>query len=137
MNSSNCRYSGYSRVRSGALAAVLVAATLHSPAAPSQPGGATATGGAASEVTALWQDYDVRFHYFGFTTSYTCSGLEDRLEEILRELGAHPDVRVTASGCFGPNDVSKTLTARIRARMPTIPGEAAADSFTATRRRSV
>lgn len=134
MNSSSCRYGGYSHVRSGVLAAVLVAAMLQSASASSQSSGSgsTAAAGAAPEVTALWQAHDLRFHYFGLTTYYTCSGLEDRLEQILKELGAHSDVRVTATGCFGMNDIGKMLSARIRVRMPTVPGEAAADSFAAT-----
>lgn len=74
--------------------------------------------GAAATVTAQWQPYDLRFHYFGFTTYYSCSGLEDRLEQLLKDMGADQDVRVSVSGCFCINDVSNMLTARIRVRMP-------------------
>lgn len=76
--------------------------------------------GVAPTVTAQWQSYDLRFHYFGFTTYYSCSGLEDRLEQLLWEMGADRDVRVSASGCFGFHDVSNMLSARIRVRMPII-----------------
>ncbi len=130
MNTSSCRYGGYSRLRSGARAGVLASvmgllAVLQSPTAASQ------AAGAAPEVTAQWQDYDLQFHYFGLTTYYSCSGFEDRLEQILRELGANPDVRVSVVNCSGLNDISQWQWARIRVRMPTAPAAVAADSFVA------
>jgi hypothetical protein len=133
MSNSMGRYDGYSPLRSGALAAVLAAiAAFQSPSAVSQPSVATASDGAAPEVAALWQAHEFQFHYFGFRTYYSCAGLEDRLKQILRDLGAHPDVRVSAWGCMGLNDVNNMLSARIRVRMPTGSAASAADSFTAT-----
>ncbi|MGD9842658.1 MAG: hypothetical protein AB7F79_05785 [Steroidobacteraceae bacterium] len=73
---------------------------------------------ATAAVSAQWQSFDLRFNYFGFTTYYSCDGLEDRLEQILKQLGAHEDVRVSVSGCAGFNAVNNALSARIRVRMP-------------------
>lgn len=80
--------------------------------------GGSASNPADHSVTAQWQDYDLNFHYFGFTSYYTCSGIESKLEELLRELGADPKVRVSATGCFGSNDIGKSISARIKVRMP-------------------
>ena len=60
----------------------------------------------AAETTpptaAVWQPYEVNFHYFATGTYYSCSGLEDRLEGMLQTMGASKDVHVGVSGCFGP-----------------------------------
>lgn len=108
--------------------------------------GASAQSGAVSEagvvpqavpavqVQAQWQPHELNFHYFGLTTFYSCTGLEERLEQILRQLGAHPDVRVSATGCLGPSDISRSQIARIRVRMPAAPAGGTADAFSATRK---
>ena len=56
----------------------------------------------AEVVDAAWQHHRVSFTYVGFTTLYTCDGLEDHVRQILLHLGARKDVHVTASGCPGP-----------------------------------
>lgn len=82
------------------------------------------TGIAAAEdadtqkVQAQWQPRELTFHYMGFSTYYSCTSIEDRLEQILRDLGAKTDVRVAATGCMSPVDVSGMITARIRLNMP-------------------
>jgi hypothetical protein len=53
-------------------------------------------------VTSTWQHHKVTFSYFGFTSLYTCDGLEDHVRQILLHLGARRDVHVSASGCPGP-----------------------------------
>jgi len=56
---------------------------------------------------ASWQEHTVKFHYTGFTTHYTCDGLESKVRTILVYLGARKDARVIASGCArGPNEPS-------------------------------
>jgi hypothetical protein len=57
---------------------------------------------APAEVDGAWQHHRVSFTYVGFTTLYTCDGLEDHVRQILLYLGARRDVHVTASGCPGP-----------------------------------
>jgi hypothetical protein len=56
----------------------------------------------AEVVDGAWQHHRVSFSYVGFTTLYTCDGLEDHVRQILLHLGARADVHVTASGCPGP-----------------------------------
>ena len=53
-------------------------------------------------VNGAWQHHKVSFDYVGFTALYTCPGLEDRVTQILRHLGARHDVKVSARGCPGP-----------------------------------
>lgn len=130
MNSSSCRYLGRSRLLAWVAGAGLAMLASHAGAVVSQSGDTTTQAGARI-VTAQWQSYDLRFHYFGFTTYYSCSGLEDRLEQLLMEMGADRDVRVIASGCFGFHDVSKTLSARIQVRMPALQGTSQDASFPA------
>ena len=57
-------------------------------------------------IPAKWKPVDFQFSYHGFTTSYSCDGLEGRMELILKAVGAHPNTRVTATGCptNGPSD---------------------------------
>lgn len=74
-------------------------------------------------VQAQWQEpRQLNFHYMGFTTYYDCDAIEDRVESIMKQLGAKPDVRVSATGCFAPNRVSNMITARIRVTMPAAVG---------------
>lgn len=80
-------------------------------------------------VQAQWQARELNFHFMGFRTYYSCSSLEDRLEQLLRDVGAKSDVRVVASGC-SPAEVSKTITARVRLSMPVDAGNAATPSDT-------
>lgn len=78
-------------------------------------------------MQAVWQPRELNFHFMGFKTYYSCSSIEDRLEQVLRELGAKSDVRVVATGCV-PAEVSKTITARIQVSMPVDAGNAATPS---------
>lgn len=75
--------------------------------------GASAQSGAVSEsaarpagdvVAGAWQHHKVTFNYVGFTTFYTCSGLENHVRQILLHLGARRDATVSATGCPGPID---------------------------------
>ena len=50
-------------------------------------------------VAAQWRTQKLSFSYSGFTTLYTCSGLEDKVREILATLGARKDLKVRATGC--------------------------------------
>lgn len=74
-------------------------------------------------VQAQWQPHKLDFQFMGFRTYYSCTSLEDRLEQLLRDLGAKPDVHVSATGC-SPSEISRTITARIRLSMPANAGSA-------------
>lgn len=65
------------------------------PAADTSPG---------DTLTGAWQHHKAAFNYVGFTSLYTCSGLEGQVREILLQLGARRDVHVSATGCPGPHD---------------------------------
>lgn len=89
------------------LAAAVANAQPASPAADA-PGGT---------VNAVWVDHDLSFTYTGFTTHYSCNGLESKLEYVLRQLGARPGYKVTSAGCLnsGPELMPHV---RIRAALP-------------------
>jgi hypothetical protein len=72
-------------------------------------------------VQAQWQPHKLNFQFMGFRTYYSCTSIEDRLEQLLRDLGAKPDVRVSATGC-SPAEISRTITARIHLSMPADAG---------------
>jgi hypothetical protein len=44
---------------------------------------------------AVWQHHQELISYFGVTASYTCTGIEDRMRELLGYLGARQDLKVT------------------------------------------
>jgi hypothetical protein len=58
----------------------------------------------ADVVASAWQHHKVRFNYMGFTSLYTCDGLEDHVRQILLHIGARKDANVRAIGCPGPNN---------------------------------
>ena len=63
----------------------------------------------ADAVTSAWQHHKVKFNYTGFTSLYTCDGLEDHVRQILLHIGARKDIDVRAIGCPGPiNSPSRT-----------------------------
>jgi len=53
----------------------------------------------SAPVQSTWKTQEIRYNYTGFTTAYSCDAVEDRLESILRVLGAHKQTRVSATGC--------------------------------------
>jgi hypothetical protein len=55
----------------------------------------------ADSQTAIWQHHHVTINYVGFTTLYSCSGLESKVQAILEFVGARRDMPVHASGCLG------------------------------------
>jgi hypothetical protein len=63
---------------------------------------------AGGVVNGTWQHHHVRFSYYGITSLYTCSGLEDHVKSILLHFGARKDAKVVASGCaYGPDRPSR------------------------------
>jgi len=56
--------------------------------------------GAADEGTVgIWQKHEYTLHYMGFTTTYSCDGLEEKMRELLLWAGARSDAKSSASGC--------------------------------------
>lgn len=54
---------------------------------------------AADPVQAIWKHQEISFYFQSFTTFYSCTGLEGKLERIMRELGVHAQVRVRSADC--------------------------------------
>lgn len=75
-----------------ALAGWLVAGT-----ALAEPEAAPGTGSSAEP--GIWQDHQIELAYIGFTSHYSCDGLQSKLELLLRQLGARADAKVSAFGC--------------------------------------
>jgi hypothetical protein len=50
-------------------------------------------------LPGVWQDHQIELVYMGFTSHYSCDGLQSKLELLLRQLGARADAKVTAYGC--------------------------------------
>ena len=59
----------------------------------------------AEPVQAIWKQQEISFYYQSFTTFYSCTGLEGKLERIMRALGVHAKVRVRSADC--PSSVAR------------------------------
>jgi hypothetical protein len=65
-------------------------------------GMAATTAASAAESAASpaqWHRQTLKFDYSGFTSLYSCDGLEDKVREILLTFGARADAKVRAIGC--------------------------------------
>jgi hypothetical protein len=80
------------------LAICMAALTVASPGLPAAAESATA-GAAATATAAEWHPQRLNFNYSGFTTLYSCDGIEDKVREILLTFGARKDLTVRATGC--------------------------------------
>lgn len=57
---------------------------------------------AQDSVAAVWVPKKVQFVYQGFTTHYSCDGLQDKIRAMLEKLGAR-DLKVRQYGCVRPS----------------------------------
>ena len=90
--------------RTALICAALLAAL---PALATSATTAGATPGAP--VAAQWQKHEAKFDYHGFTSYYTCDGLEDKVRQILLHFGARKGAKVRATGCpYGGDKPSPT-----------------------------
>jgi hypothetical protein len=85
------------RLARASLAGILLALPLLALSPP-----APAAAAEAATTTAQWHAQKLNFNYTGFTTLYTCDGLEGKVREILLAFGARNDVKVRATGCTEP-----------------------------------
>ncbi len=54
---------------------------------------------------AVWTPKEIQFTYMGFTTHYTCDGLQSTIKEMLLQLGARKDdLKVIEEPCSGNPD---------------------------------
>jgi hypothetical protein len=56
---------------------------------------------AEAPVTGVWVHHEYDLSYMGFTSYYSCEGLEEKLKQLLLAAGARDDVKVRAS-CSNP-----------------------------------
>jgi hypothetical protein len=56
---------------------------------------------AQDAVTAVWVPKHIEFIYQGFTTHYSCDGLQDQIRDMLEKLGAQ-NLKVRQMGCVRP-----------------------------------
>ncbi len=63
--------------------------------------GALACAAPQSAVYATWHKHEINFTYMGFTSYYSCDGIESRLKLLLRLAGARPDAKVRVA-CTSP-----------------------------------
>jgi hypothetical protein len=69
-------------------------------------GAASPADQATSEpVQAIWKQQEITFYYQSFTTFYSCTGLEGKLERIMKALGVYAKVRVRSADC--PSSVAR------------------------------
>jgi hypothetical protein len=99
------------------LAGLVAAAACLLPASVRTWADTPADTAASATVNALWVEHEFNFTYFGYGTYYTCHGLEDKIEYILRQVGARDDLKVRVS-CFEFARVERLPTARIRVAVP-------------------
>lgn len=76
------------RMTSAAVAATLLAAV-------------PALAAAQDSVTAVWVPRHIEFIYQGFTSHYSCDGLQDQIRDMLQKLGAQ-NLKVRQMGCIRP-----------------------------------
>lgn len=83
---------------------------------------------AAGDASAgVWQQHKYTLNFMGFTTTYSCDGLEDRLRDLLIWAGARADVKSTAFGCSrGYGTPSKFASAEVT--FYTLAGAATGDA---------
>jgi hypothetical protein len=61
----------------------------------------------AAHQAGVWQKHEYSFAFLGFTSTYSCDGLADKLKLLLIASGARPDAKARAGACaagFGRPD---------------------------------
>jgi hypothetical protein len=79
-------------IAAGTVAALL---TVTAWAAPVETGAP-----AVRAESAVWTPRELSFVYQGFTTTYSCDGLRDKVRSVLLKLGAREDLQVSESPCL-------------------------------------
>jgi hypothetical protein len=70
-------------------------------------------------VDAVWVDKDLSFTYMGFTSHYSCGGVQDKVAYVMQQLGARPDFKVTVAGCLNESSGPEIMPrVRVRAALP-------------------
>lgn len=102
MNCSAVKYPSPVRYCFPVKCAVLACWALVLQAAPAGP--------AAAPEPGSWQKHAYSFAFMGFTSTYSCDGLADKLRLLLVAAGARADVKVRPGACAGfgrPDEFSR------------------------------
>jgi hypothetical protein len=78
----------------GAMLLSTTALAADAPASAAAPTSAAARGS--------WQMHKYSFQFLGFTSTYSCDGLADRLKELLLAAGARADAKSQPGACAAP-----------------------------------
>lgn len=113
----------------GAAAALVLATGLS--ISPTWAAAAEAGAAPAAAQPAVWTSKQLNFLFQGFTTHYSCDGLETKVRHVLKELGARSDLEVHSTGCSSPPgrpDPFPTVNIRMSVLAPA-PDDASAMSL--------
>jgi hypothetical protein len=83
------------------------AAPAATPTPAATPAPAAAPGPGPAPEPGIWQKHEYRFQFLGFTTTYSCDGLADKLKVLLIAAGARSDAKARPGACasgFGRPD---------------------------------
>jgi hypothetical protein len=69
---------------------------------------------AAAGQSGSWQPHSYEFHFMGFTSTYSCDGLADKLQLLLRLVGARSDAMVTPLCARGTGVPDKLAQASLK-----------------------
>jgi len=112
-----------------------VAAFVATALAASEPKDSAVDGSVGGSIDGQWHTQKLEFSYSGFTTLYTCDGLEEKVRDILLAFGARKsDVKVRATGCaMGDNRPSRFawVNAEYSALTPSVAGAGASGGVAA------
>lgn len=85
---------------------------------------------AADDATqGVWQKHEYSFNYYGFTSTYSCDGLADKLKVLLLAAGARADAKAAPAACaYGYGRPDSFASAFLTFYTLVTPGTDAADS---------
>ena len=92
-----CKFTAMRQSLIGALS--LSSATLPLFLGAPVPAFADAPAPPPAHVAGAWQEHKYSFQYMGFTSTYSCDGLADKLKVLLLAAGARADVKSQPGAC--------------------------------------
>lgn len=87
----------------------------------------------APRETGVWQEHRVTVSQLGFTVTYSCEGLRDKLEALLRAAGAREDIEAVPLACGAPGRPNPA--ARVELRFFTLAPATSPDAIAGTWRQ--
>ena len=74
----------------------------------------------------VWQKHEYNFQFLGFTTTYSCDGLANKLKVLMIAAGARADAKSTSGGCsrgYGVPDKFALASLKFYALAPAADGQ--------------